>query len=128
MHFTIINMPLVRTPMIAPTKIYDEMPTVIAPDEAADMIADAIIRKPQRIATRLGVIAEIMHLIDAEDVRGRDELRLPDVPGLRGGAGQEGQASAAAAGDQGGDDLRLADARHTLVAWLRPVGPGSRAS
>jgi hypothetical protein len=62
-HFTIINMPLVRTPMIAPTKLYDEMPTIISPDEAADMIADAIIRKPQRIATRLGVMAEIMHLV-----------------------------------------------------------------
>jgi NAD(P)-dependent dehydrogenase (short-subunit alcohol dehydrogenase family) len=61
-HFTIVNMPLVRTPMIAPTRIYDEMPTIITPDEAADMIADAIIRKPQRIATRLGVFAEIMHL------------------------------------------------------------------
>jgi thioester reductase-like protein len=62
-HFTIINMPLVRTPMIAPTKLYDEMPTIISPDEAADMIADAIIRKPQRIATKLGVMAEIMHLV-----------------------------------------------------------------
>ena len=62
-HFTIINMPLVRTPMIAPTKIYEDMPTVISPDDAADMIADAIIRKPQRIATRLGVMAEIMHLV-----------------------------------------------------------------
>jgi thioester reductase-like protein len=62
-HFTIINMPLVRTPMIAPTRIYDEMPTIISPEEAADMIADAIIRKPQRIATRLGLAAEIMHLM-----------------------------------------------------------------
>ncbi len=62
-HFTIINMPLVRTPMIAPTKLYEDMPTVISPEEAADMIADAIIRKPQRIATRLGVMAEIMHLV-----------------------------------------------------------------
>jgi NAD(P)-dependent dehydrogenase (short-subunit alcohol dehydrogenase family) len=62
-HFTIINMPLVRTPMIAPTKIYEEMPTIISPDEAADMIGDAIIRKPQRIATRMGVFAEILHLV-----------------------------------------------------------------
>ena len=62
-HFTIINMPLVRTPMIAPTKLYEEMPTIISPEEAADMIADAIIRKPQRIATRMGVMAEIMHLV-----------------------------------------------------------------
>ena len=62
-HFTIINMPLVRTPMIAPTKIYEDMPTIISPEESADMIADAIIRKPQRIATRLGIMAEIMHLV-----------------------------------------------------------------
>jgi NAD(P)-dependent dehydrogenase (short-subunit alcohol dehydrogenase family) len=62
-HFTIINMPLVRTPMIAPTKIYEEMPTIINPEEAADMIADAIIRRPQRIATRLGLMSEIMHLV-----------------------------------------------------------------
>jgi short-subunit dehydrogenase len=61
-HFTIINMPLVRTPMIAPTRIYADMPTIITPEEAADMIADAIIRRPQRIATRLGVAAEVMHL------------------------------------------------------------------
>jgi hypothetical protein len=39
------------------------MPTIISPDEAADMIADAIIRKPQRIATRLGLMAEIGHLM-----------------------------------------------------------------
>jgi DNA ligase D-like protein (predicted 3'-phosphoesterase) len=62
-HFTIVNMPLVRTPMIAPTRIYDAMPTIITPDEAADMIADAVIRKPQRIATRLGVFSEIMYLM-----------------------------------------------------------------
>jgi NAD(P)-dependent dehydrogenase (short-subunit alcohol dehydrogenase family) len=62
-HFTIINMPLVRTPMIAPTKLYEEMPTIISPDEAADMIGDAITRKPQRIATRMGVFAEILHLV-----------------------------------------------------------------
>ena len=59
--FTIINMPLVRTPMIAPTRIYEQMP-VSTPDEAADMIAEAIIDRPKRIATRLGLAAEILHL------------------------------------------------------------------
>jgi NAD(P)-dependent dehydrogenase (short-subunit alcohol dehydrogenase family) len=59
--FTIINMPLVRTPMIAPTKIYEQMP-VATPDEAADMIAEAIIGRPKRIATRLGLAAEVLHL------------------------------------------------------------------
>ncbi len=61
-RFTTINMPLVRTPMIAPTKMYENVPT-IGPEEAADMVADAIIRRPIRIATRLGVTAQILHLL-----------------------------------------------------------------
>jgi len=60
--FTTINMPLVRTPMIAPTKIYEQVPT-ISPDEAADMIGEAIIRRPLRIATRLGIFAQVMHML-----------------------------------------------------------------
>lgn len=59
--FTIINMPLVRTPMIAPTRIYEQVP-VATPDEAADMVAEAIIDRPKRIATRLGLAAEMLHL------------------------------------------------------------------
>lgn len=58
--FTTINMPLVRTPMIAPTKIYEHVPT-ITPEDAADMIKQAVIYKPQRIATRLGIFAQILH-------------------------------------------------------------------
>ncbi len=60
--FTIVNMPLVRTPMIAPTKMYQNVPT-ISPEEAAVMITDAIVKKPQRVATRLGIFAEIAHLL-----------------------------------------------------------------
>jgi NAD(P)-dependent dehydrogenase (short-subunit alcohol dehydrogenase family) len=52
-HITTIHMPLVRTPMIAPTKMYDAFPT-ISPDEAADMICDAMIHRPKKVATRLG--------------------------------------------------------------------------
>ncbi len=60
--FTTINMPLVKTPMIAPTKIYDSVPT-LTPEEAADMITDAIIYKPKRVATRLGVFAQVLHAV-----------------------------------------------------------------
>jgi NAD(P)-dependent dehydrogenase (short-subunit alcohol dehydrogenase family) len=59
-HITTIYMPLVRTPMIAPTKMYDAFPT-ITPDEAADMITDAMIRKPKKIATRLGNFGELLY-------------------------------------------------------------------
>ncbi|HYD75013.1 SDR family oxidoreductase [Ramlibacter sp.] len=60
--FTTINMPLVRTPMIAPTKIYNNVPT-LSPEEAADMIAEACIAKPVRIATRLGITGELLHAL-----------------------------------------------------------------
>ena len=51
--FTTIHMPLVRTPMIAPTKIYDTFPT-LSPDEAADLVCEALRRTPKSINTRLG--------------------------------------------------------------------------
>ena len=60
--FTTINMPLVRTPMIAPTKIYQNVPT-LSPDEAADLIVQAIVYKPVRIATRLGVFGQVLHAL-----------------------------------------------------------------
>ncbi len=60
--FTTINMPLVRTPMIAPTQIYKNVPT-LAPEEAADMIAQACISKPVRIATRLGITGQVLHAL-----------------------------------------------------------------
>lgn len=60
--FTTINMPLVRTPMIAPTKIYDYAPA-ISPEEAANMICDAIVRRPKRVATRMGIFGRVMHTL-----------------------------------------------------------------
>jgi short-subunit dehydrogenase len=61
-HFTTIHMPLVRTPMIAPTKIYDSFPT-ISPGEAADLICEAIRSKPKQINTRLGTFGEISYAL-----------------------------------------------------------------
>lgn len=61
-QFTTINMPLVRTPMIAPTKIYSQVPT-LTPEEAADMVVEGIVYKPVRIATRLGVFGEVLHAL-----------------------------------------------------------------
>jgi len=60
--FTTIHMPLVRTPMIAPTKIYDQFPT-ITPDEAADIICEAIRSKPKQINTRLGTFGEVSYAL-----------------------------------------------------------------
>ena len=60
--FTTINMPLVRTPMIAPTKMYESVPT-LSPEEAADLVVKGIIEKPSRIATRLGIFSALVNAI-----------------------------------------------------------------
>ncbi|KGE04984.1 SDR family oxidoreductase [Pseudohaliea rubra] len=62
LRFTTINMPLVRTPMIAATEVYNSMP-IISPEEAADMVAEAVIKKPKRIATRLGISLQVMNAL-----------------------------------------------------------------
>ena len=61
-EFTTVYMPLVRTPMIAPTKIYDAFPT-ITPDEAGDLICEAIRSKPKTINTRLGTFGEVLYAL-----------------------------------------------------------------
>ncbi|MBV9195024.1 MAG: SDR family NAD(P)-dependent oxidoreductase [Solirubrobacterales bacterium] len=61
-HITTVYMPLVRTPMIAPTKIYDRFPT-LSPDEAADLITEAIRKRPKRIATPIGSIGQLSYAI-----------------------------------------------------------------
>ena len=61
-NITTVHMPLVRTPMIAPTKIYDAFPT-ISPSEAAEMITRAMIERPKRVATRLGNAGQILYAI-----------------------------------------------------------------
>jgi thioester reductase-like protein len=58
--FTTIHMPLVRTPMIAPTKMYDAFPA-ISPEEAADMICEALRRRPKEMGTRLGKFGEVAY-------------------------------------------------------------------
>jgi NAD(P)-dependent dehydrogenase (short-subunit alcohol dehydrogenase family) len=59
---TTCHMPLVRTPMIAPTGIYKNFPT-ISPDEAAEMIAEAVITRPHEVSTRIGKFGELAHAV-----------------------------------------------------------------
>jgi NAD(P)-dependent dehydrogenase (short-subunit alcohol dehydrogenase family) len=66
-HFTTIYMPLVRTPMIAPTSMYDAFPT-LSPDEAGTMICDSIIDRPKRKATRLGTFGEVLYALSPQTV------------------------------------------------------------
>ena len=59
-EITAIYMPLVRTPMIAPTKLYDYVPTW-SPEKAADTVLDAILKRPKSIATPLGTAAAVSY-------------------------------------------------------------------
>ena len=60
--FTGIHMPLVRTPMIAPTKIYDKFPT-ISPAQAADLVIKAMVERPHEINTLLGNVGAVAHTV-----------------------------------------------------------------
>lgn len=60
--FTGIHMPLVRTPMIAPTKIYDKFPT-ISPAQAADLVITAMVERPHEINTALGNAGAVVHTL-----------------------------------------------------------------
>jgi thioester reductase-like protein len=61
-NMTTIHMPLVRTPMIAPTRMYDMFPA-ITPEEAAELIAGAMISQPKKVATRLGTFGELLYAV-----------------------------------------------------------------
>ncbi|MGL6204173.1 MAG: SDR family oxidoreductase [Giesbergeria sp.] len=96
--FTTINMPLVRTPMIAPTQIYNNVPT-LSPEEAADMVAQACIFKPVRIATRLGILGQVLHALvpRVAQIGMNASFRMfPDSSAAKGDKGAKPQLSAEA--------------------------------
>ena len=85
--FTTINMPLVKTPMIAPTKLYDQVPT-LTPEDAADLVVQAIIYRPVRIATRLGITGQVLHALAprvAQIVMNTTFRMFPDSTASQGG-------------------------------------------
>jgi NAD(P)-dependent dehydrogenase (short-subunit alcohol dehydrogenase family) len=93
--FTTISMPLVRTPMIAPTRIYDSFPT-ISPEEAADLICEAIRTRPKHIGTRLGTFGEVAYALAPKAVDQILHLAyrvFPDSAAARGEADPAERAS-----------------------------------
>jgi NAD(P)-dependent dehydrogenase (short-subunit alcohol dehydrogenase family) len=92
-HITTIYMPLVRTPMIAPTKMYDAFPTS-TPEEAAEMITNAMINKPKKVATRLGNFGELLYNVapKASDAILNTAYKLfPDSKAAKGKAEEDGK-------------------------------------
>jgi len=66
-NITTIYMPLVRTPMIEPTGMYDAFPTA-SPDEAADLVTGAMISRTKKVATRLGTFGEVLYALAPKSV------------------------------------------------------------
>jgi NAD(P)-dependent dehydrogenase (short-subunit alcohol dehydrogenase family) len=66
-HLTTVYMPLVRTPMIAPTKMYDRFPAM-TPLEAADMICRAMIERPKTVGTTLGNVGALAYQLAPKSV------------------------------------------------------------
>jgi NAD(P)-dependent dehydrogenase (short-subunit alcohol dehydrogenase family) len=97
-RFTTINMPLVRTPMIAPTRLYDAFPT-LSPDEAAELVMTAVIDKPKRVATGLGLTGAVAQAVApglSEFVLNQAFRLFPDSAAARGLSEEEAAAEMAA--------------------------------
>ena len=59
---TTIQIPLVRTAMLAPTRIYDAFPALGA-EQAARRIGWAVVRRPVRVAPRWSTLLEVVHAV-----------------------------------------------------------------
>lgn len=108
-RFTTINMPLVRTPMISATSIYDSMP-VLSPDEAGDMVMEAVIKKPKRIASQLGIFLQVMTTVAPKF----SEVLMSTVFRMFGD-------SAAAKGDKKPEKVEASNEQVALAAIMKGV-------
>lgn len=96
---TTIHMPLVRTPMIAPSAIYRSFPA-ISPDQAAERIEQAIVHRPNRIGTPMGNVAAIASALSPtslDAIRGQGYRLYPDSAAAKGSEAEKGPAD----GDEG---------------------------
>jgi NAD(P)-dependent dehydrogenase (short-subunit alcohol dehydrogenase family) len=107
--FTTIHMPLVRTPMIAPTKIYDAFPA-ITPEEAADMITEALRTRPKHMGTPLGTFGEVAYALAPKAVDRLLHLAYRVFPD-----------SAAAKGEKAGGEERVSLEQLALANLMRGV-------
>jgi NAD(P)-dependent dehydrogenase (short-subunit alcohol dehydrogenase family) len=93
--FTSIHMPLVRTPMIAPTRIYDRFPT-ISPAQAAAKVVAAMVDKPHEINTLTGNLGALAHTLAPKTAFRVLHLAyqvFPDSAAARGQAEGEGKSA-----------------------------------
>ena len=100
--FTSIHMPLVRTPMIAPTKLYDRFPT-ISPGEAAHKVIRALVDRPHEINTATGNLGALAHTLAPKTAFRVLHLAyqvFPDSSAAKGQAPGQGPGRPRAEGEQ----------------------------
>lgn len=109
-RFTTVHMALVRTPMISPTTMYDRFPT-LTPDQAAGVLADAIVHRPRRVSPPIGqfaAVADAVNPLVMDYVRNRAFAMFDD--------------SAAAQGDETTEETTKFDKRsETFVRATRGI-------
>ena len=91
-RFTTISMPLVRTPMIEPTEMYANFPS-LSPREAGERVCKAIVLRPRRIGTPYGHLVGAIDAVDPvamEAIRNRGYRMFPES-GKAGSSEQTGQ-------------------------------------
>jgi len=91
--FTSIHMPLVKTPMIAPSRRLNPMPPITA-EHAAAMVVRGLVEKPARIDTPVGTLADVgMYFTPKLSRRVLHQLYLgyPDSAAARGQDTDEAQ-------------------------------------
>jgi NAD(P)-dependent dehydrogenase (short-subunit alcohol dehydrogenase family) len=107
--FTSIHMPLVRTPMIAPTKMYDRFPA-ISPGQAASKVVRALVDRPHEINTKTGNLGALAHTLAP-----RTAFRVLNV------AYQVFPDSSAARGEAGDGDSERVSAQKILAQVLKGI-------
>jgi len=116
---TTVFMPLVRTPMIAPTSIYDAFPT-LSPEEAGQMICDAIIDKPKRVATKLGTFGQILYAVSPKTVdliMNQAYKMFPDSKAAKGEGKKDGEGK----DDGKKDDSQMSTEAIAMAYLMRGV-------
>lgn len=116
-RFSTIHMVLVRTPMISATTIYQKFPA-LTPDEAADVLCDAIVHRPRRVSPAFGQVAAFADAISPQimdRVRGVGFRMFPDSKAARGGEKAEPAAAAADPGAMSDEELSAAGRLFTGV-------------
>jgi len=95
--FTNIHMPLVKTPMIVPSRRLNPMPP-ISPEHAAAMVVRGLVEKPARIDTPMGTLADFGNYVTpklSRRILHQLYLGYPDSAVARGAAAAEPSTTSA---------------------------------